>query len=94
MSTLIGLAVAVIAALQLVLLARVVSGWVLVLAGPGGRHPGLQHIDATLARVTDPVLAPVRRALPPLRLGPIALDLAVPVVLVALSLLRALLSGL
>jgi YggT family protein len=93
-STLIGLAIAVIAVLQLVLLARVVSSWVVVLAGPGGRHPGLQRIDAALARVSDPVLAPVRRVLPPLRLGSVALDLAVPVVLVALGFLRALLSGL
>ena len=94
MSTLIGLTLAVITVVQLVLLARVVSSWMLVLAGPGGRHPGFRRIDAALARVTDPVLAPVRRVIPPLRLGSAALDLSVPVVLVALSLLGALLSGL
>lgn len=94
MSPLIGLALAAITILQLLLLARVVSSWVGVLAGPGGRHPGLQRVDGALARITDPVLAPVRRVLPPLRLGSVALDLAVPVVFVVLSVLGAVLSGL
>lgn len=94
MSTLIGLAIVAITVLQLLLLTRVVSSWVLVLAGHGGRRPGLQRVDGALARATDPILAPVRRVLPPLRLGGLALDLAVPVVLVALSVLGAVLSGL
>lgn len=91
MSTVFGLLVTVILVLQLLLLARVVSSWVLVLAGPAGRRPGLARVDTGLARLTDPVLAPVRRVIPPLRLGSVALDLSIPVVLVALSLLAALL---
>lgn len=94
MSTLIGLAIVAITVFQLLLLTRVVSSWVLVLAGHGGRRPGLQRVDAALARVTDPVLAPIRRVVPPVRLGGLAFDLAIPVVLVALSLLGAVLSGL
>lgn len=87
-----GFAVAAITVLQLLLLARVVSSWVRVLAGQGGRHPGVERIDAVLARATDPVLTPIRRVIPPLRLGSAVLDLSVPVVLVALSILGALLS--
>lgn len=94
MSILIGIAIVAITVFQLILLTRVVSSWVLVLAGHGARRPGLQRVDGALAQVTDPVLAPVRRVLPPLRLGGLALDLAVPVVLVALSLLSTVLSGL
>lgn len=89
MSTVVGLVVAAITVLQLLLLARVVSSWVVVLAGSGGPHPGLLRIDTALARLTDPVLAPVRRIIPPLRLGSVSLDLAIPVVLLALSLLAA-----
>lgn len=94
MSLLIGLAIVALTVFQLVLLTRVVSSWVLVLAGHGVQRPGLRRVDGALARVTDPVLAPVRRVLPPFRLGGLALDLAVPVVLVALSLLSTVLSGL
>lgn len=91
MSTVVGLLVALIVMLQLLLLARVVSSWVLVLAGPGGHHPGMARVDTALARLTDPILAPVRRIIPPLRLGSVALDLSIPVVLLALSLLATLL---
>lgn len=94
MSTLIALAVAAITVFQLLLLTRVVSSWVLVLAGSGPHRPGVRRVDHALARMTDPVLAPVRRILPPLRVGGLAIDLAIPVVLVALSLLGAVLSGL
>lgn len=91
MSVLIGLALAAITGLQLLLLARVVGSWVRVLAGPGRRR-GVHLIETALARVTNPVLEPVRRVLPPLRLGSVALDLSVPVVLLALAMLSGLLS--
>lgn len=94
MSTLIGLAVVAITAFQLLLLIRVVSSWVLVFAGHGAQRPGLHRVDEALARITDPVLAPIRRFLPPLRLGGLTLDLAIPIVLIALSVLGAVLSGL
>lgn len=93
MSAILSLAVTVITVVQLMLLARVISSWVLVLAGPAGRHPGLTRVDAVLARVTDPILAPIRRVIPPLRLGSVALDLAVPVALLALSALALVLSA-
>jgi YggT family protein len=91
MSIVLNLAAAGITVVQLVLIARVVSGWVLVLVGPTGRQSGVGRIDATLARVTEPLLAPVRRVIPPLRLGSVGLDLSIPVVLLALALLALLL---
>jgi YggT family protein len=41
-----------------------------------------------LAAMTDPVLIPLRRVIPPVRMGPAALDLSPLVVLLGLSLLR------
>jgi YggT family protein len=92
-SAILTLAVTVITVVQLMLLARVISSWVLVLAGHAGRHPGLTRVDAALARMTEPILAPIRRVIPPLRLGSLALDLAVPVALIALSALALVLSA-
>ena len=94
MSLLVSVALAVITIVQLLLLARVVSSWVLVLAGTGGQHLGLRHVDAVLGRMTDPVLRPVRRVVPPLRLGSVALDISVPIVLLGLSLVGGVLSTL
>lgn len=87
MSAVLGVVAIAITVSQLVLLARVVSSWVLVVAGPPGRHRGVARVDAALARITEPVLAPVRRVVPPLRVGSIRLDLSVPAVLLALSVL-------
>lgn len=44
-----------------------------------------------LHRVTEPVLAPVRRKLPPVHLGGVSLDLSVTVVLIAVIVLRSVL---
>jgi YggT family protein len=75
---------------QLLLLGRVVVSWVRVLAGPGMSSTGFARVEAALVRVTEPVLAPVRRVVPPLRLGSMALDLSIPIVFLVLSLLGAL----
>lgn len=42
-----------------------------------------------LATVTEPVLAPLRRVIPPLRIGGIALDLSVIVVIIGLQIVMA-----
>jgi YggT family protein len=81
---------AVILVAQLLLLGRVVVSWVRVLARPGMSSPGFARVESALVRVTEPVLAPVRRVIPPLRLGSVALDLSIPIVFLALSLLGAL----
>jgi YggT family protein len=70
----------------LILLARVVLDWVGVLAPGGG---GLVRARGWTHTVTEPVIAPVRRVLPPLRVGPVAIDLAFTVVFLAVMLLRA-----
>ncbi|MDF1594503.1 MAG: YggT family protein [Acidimicrobiia bacterium] len=49
------------------------------------------RIRSILASLTDPVLIPLRRLIPPVRMGAAALDLSPLVVLFALSLLRNLL---
>jgi YggT family protein len=52
-------------------------------------HP-VGRIRSVLASLTDPVLIPLRRVIPPVRMGPAALDLSPLVVLLGLSLLRRL----
>jgi YggT family protein len=46
------------------------------------------RVRSVLASLTDPVLVPLRRVIPPVRMGPAALDLSPLVVLLGLSLLR------
>lgn len=72
----------------LVLVARMVLDWVGVLANGGG---GMWSIRARRVthRLTEPVLAPVRRVLPPVRLGSMSFDLAFTVVFVAVLILRS-----
>ena len=52
-------------------------------------HP-VGRIRSVLASLTDPVLIPLRRMIPTVRMGPAALDLSPLVVLLGLSLLRRL----
>lgn len=61
---------------SLVVLAAVILSWV-----PQGRH---SQIGMFVASITEPVLAPIRRALPPMG----GLDLSPMVLLIALRLLR------
>ncbi|MBW0118922.1 YggT family protein [Pseudonocardia abyssalis] len=74
---------------QVALFARLVVDWAGVLAGgpePGWRRGARRATHA----VTEPVLAPVRRVLRPVRIGSVGLDLAFPVVFLAVVLLRQL----
>ena len=77
---------------QIVLIARVVVDWVGVLSPAGGARIG--GARRLLHRVTEPVIAPVRRVLPPLRLGGVGVDLAFTVVFLGVVVLRAVLLGL
>ena len=72
---------------ELVLVARMVVDWVGVLAPGGG--DGLLRARRVLYRLTEPVLGPVRRVVPPLRLGSFRLDLAFTVVFLAVLVLRS-----
>lgn len=65
-----------------VLLAYVVLSWV-------PRPPdALVPIALGVRRLVDPVVGPIRAVLPPLRLGAVALDLSVLVLLLLLGIVR------
>lgn len=77
----IGLLLALLQLFLLALLARIVLSW---FPATGGALDGVQRF---LFRITEPVLAPVRAVLPPVRLGAMALDLSPIVVFIVLQLL-------
>jgi YggT family protein len=72
---------------ELILVARIVLDWVGVLAPGGG--VGLVRARGWTHAVTEPVIAPVRRVVRPLRLGPVAIDLAFTLVFLAVIVLRS-----
>jgi YggT family protein len=72
---------------QIVLVARMVVDWTAALST--GPEPGWRrHARRVTHAATEPVLAPVRRVLPPLRVGSVGIDLAFLVVFLAVVLLR------
>lgn len=70
------------------LIVRIILDWVQVPAG----HP-VGRLRSALASVTDPLLAPLRKAIPPVRLGTVALDVSVIVLLVGLNILYGVLAA-
>ncbi|MBG0562789.1 YggT family protein [Actinoplanes aureus] len=80
----------VLLVVQLLLVARAVLDWSVALAGPA--MPGSFRSRATsgVTAVTEPILAPVRKVLPPLRVGGVSIDLAFIVLFLGISVLRAL----
>ena len=89
MTAVLSLAALVLLLFELVLIARIVIDWVGVLApASGGRLTGARRVTYGL---TEPVIAPVRRVLRPVRLGGMSLDLAFTVVFLAVVVLRSLL---
>ena len=71
------------------LVVRAVLDWTSVLAS-GGR--GLARVRDISQRVTEPVIGPVRRVLPPVRVGDLRIDVAFTVVFVVTVILRSLVS--
>jgi YggT family protein len=88
MSLILALLAALLLLFQVALLARAALDWTTALAGPSAPGSVRGRLSAGLRAVTEPVLAPVRRVLPPLRLGSFALDTAFIAVFVAVLLLR------
>ena len=76
---------------QLTLVARMVVDWVLVLATPVDPPSPIHRAAGLLRRVTEPALAPLRRVLPPVRVGPVSLDLSLIAAVLFLAVLRAVL---
>ena len=77
---------------QLLLVARAVLDWTVALAGPSTAGSVRSRLTAGVTAVTEPILAPVRRIIPPLRIGGFAIDLAFIVVFFAIVLIRSLIS--
>jgi YggT family protein len=78
---------AVLLLFELVLVARAVIDWVAVLST--GPEPEWRRTARRVTyAVTEPVLAPVRRVLPPVRFGSVGIDLAFIVVFFAAVILR------
>jgi YggT family protein len=88
MGALVGL---VLLVFELLMVARVVLGWVGMLAPAGSAR--LVGVNRAVFGLTEPVIAPVRQVLKPVRIGPVALDLAFTAVFVAVVLLRGLLAA-
>jgi len=66
-----------------VIFARIILSWF-----PVGEGSAIAPVQSALFSVTEPVLGPLRRALPPLRLGGMGLDLSPIVVVIGISVLR------
>jgi YggT family protein len=73
---------------QLLLVARAILDWSVALAGPSMPGSFRSRLTRGVYAVTEPVLAPVRRVLPPLRLGGVGIDLSFIVVFFAIMLIR------
>jgi len=80
------IAVDLIQAYIVVLFVRIILTWF-----PTDPWSGLGRFERALGRVTDPVLAPIRRVLPPLRVGGGGIDLSPIVLLVVLEVLVSIL---
>ncbi|SHN47551.1 YggT family protein [Cryptosporangium aurantiacum] len=78
----------------IVLIARVILDWSVVLAGPPAWGGFRAKAINVVTRITEPVLAPVRKIVPPLRVGGISIDLAFILVFFAVVILRGLVSAL
>ncbi len=72
---------------QLVLVARIVVDWVGVLS-PATAGAGLYQARRITYGITEPVIAPARRVLKPVRVGSVSIDLAFTAVFLAVIILR------
>lgn len=72
-----------IGAYMVVVLVRIVLSWFPISYGSP-----LVPVSRALSALTDPVLDPLRRAIPPVRLGAMALDLSPLILILGLSILR------
>jgi YggT family protein len=66
-----------------VVLVRIVLSWFPISYGSP-----MVPVARALAAVTDPILEPMRRAIPPVRLGAMAMDLSPLILILGLSILQ------
>ena len=76
----------------LVMLVRLVLDWVAVASTSGGPS-WTGRVRGFTWSVTEPVIAPVRRVLRPVRVGGMSIDLAFTAVLVGVLVLRAIVAA-
>lgn len=93
MGAVLGLVDLVLLLVQLLLVGRALLDWSVALAGPSAAGSVRSRLMSGVYALTEPILAPVRRVIPPLRLGAVGIDLAFIVVFVGILLLRAFLPG-
>jgi YggT family protein len=77
---------------QLALVVRAIMDWSVALAGPTSAGSVRYKVTRGVTMITEPILAPVRRVIPPLRVGGMAIDLAFIIVFFAVVLLRSLIA--
>lgn len=91
MGALLALIGLVLVLFQLLLLARIVIDLIGSVARPGARYEeGLGPVRRVVYRLTEPVLAPVRRVIRPVRMGGVSFDLALTLVFLGVIVLRQL----
>lgn len=66
-----------------VILGRVLMSWIPITPGTG-----VEQVHNVLVNLTEPVLGPLRRAIPPVRIGVAALDLSPIIVFIGIAILR------
>ena len=66
----------------LVILARIIFSWIRVTPGTP-----VASIYSAVFNLTEPVLGPLRRAIPPLRMGVAAIDLSPLIILIGVQLI-------
>ena len=92
MNPVIGLLVWLINVYIMVLIGRLIIDWIQVFARDWRPRGVLAVICEAVYTVTDPPLRALRRVIPPIRLGGVALDLSFIVLIIGLSLLVSLLT--
>ncbi|RLY91155.1 YggT family protein [Kocuria tytonicola] len=84
----------VVHVLYIALIARLVLDWIQMFAR-GWRPRGLALVVAsTIYSLTDPPMNALRRLVPPLRFGGVALDLGFLILVFVISILRTIVGGL
>lgn len=78
----------------LLLIARMIIGLIMIFARDYRPTGAVVVIFETVMTLTDPPLKALRRVIPPLRIGQVALDLAFLVLFIGLQLLLRVLAGL
>ncbi|WP_367402381.1 YggT family protein [Kocuria marina] len=93
MSLVLSIVYLVVHVLYIALLGRLVLDWVQMFAR-GWRPKGMALVAAsTIYSLTDPPMKALRRLVPPLRFGGVALDLGFLILVFAVSILQAVLAG-